>query len=124
MEMHEAQKAIVEELSKIGMGEWKVNYRLRDWLISRQRYWGTPIPMIHCPSCGVVPVPEKDLPVLLPYDVEFTPDGESPLAKCESFMNCKCPKCGGDARRDPDTMDTFVDSSWYQFRYPDNNNSD
>lgn len=123
MEMHEAQKAIVEELSKIGMGEWKVNYRLRDWLISRQRYWGTPIPMIHCPSCGVVPVPENELPVLLPYDVEFTPDGESPLAKCDSFMNCKCPKCGGDARRDPDTMDTFVDSSWYQFRYPDNENS-
>ncbi|MCR4689616.1 MAG: leucine--tRNA ligase [Saccharofermentans sp.] len=124
MEMHEAQKAIVEKLASIGMGEWKINYRLRDWLISRQRYWGTPIPMIHCPACGVVPVPEEDLPVVLPYDVEFTPDGESPLAKCESFMNCKCPKCGGDARRDPDTMDTFVDSSWYQFRYPDNNNSE
>ena len=122
MEMHDAQKAIVAKLSEIGMGEWKINYRLRDWLISRQRYWGTPIPMIHCPSCGVVPVPEDKLPVLLPYDVEFTPDGESPLAKCESFMNCKCPKCGGDARRDPDTMDTFVDSSWYQFRYPDNKN--
>ncbi len=122
MEMHDAQKAIVAKLSEIGMGEWKINYRLRDWLISRQRYWGTPIPMIHCPSCGVVPVPEDQLPVLLPYDVEFTPDGESPLAKCESFMNCKCPKCGGDARRDPDTMDTFVDSSWYQFRYPDNKN--
>ncbi len=122
MEMHDAQKAIVAKLSEIGMGEWKINYRLRDWLISRQRYWGTPIPMVHCPSCGVVPVPEDQLPVLLPYDVEFTPDGESPLAKCESFMNCKCPKCGGDARRDPDTMDTFVDSSWYQFRYPDNKN--
>ena len=124
MEMHEAQKAIVDKLASIGMGEWKVNYRLRDWLISRQRYWGTPIPMIHCPSCGVVPVPEEDLPVVLPYDVEFTPDGESPLAKCEAFMNCKCPKCGGDARRDPDTMDTFVDSSWYQFRYCDNKNAD
>ena len=122
MEMHDAQKAIVAKLAEIGMGEWKINYRLRDWLISRQRYWGTPIPMVHCPSCGVVPVPEDQLPVLLPYDVEFTPDGESPLAKCESFMNCKCPKCGGDARRDPDTMDTFVDSSWYQFRYPDNKN--
>ena len=122
MEMHDAQKAIVAKLAEIGMGEWKVNFRLRDWLISRQRYWGTPIPMVHCPTCGVVPVPEEELPVLLPYDVEFTPDGESPLAKCESFMNCKCPKCGGDARRDPDTMDTFVDSSWYQFRYPDNKN--
>ncbi|SCW43709.1 leucyl-tRNA synthetase [Ruminococcaceae bacterium YRB3002] len=124
LEMHDAIDAIVAKLNSMGMGEKKINYRLRDWLISRQRYWGTPIPMIHCPSCGVVPVPEKDLPVVLPYDVEFTPDGESPLAKCESFINCKCPKCGGDAKRDPDTMDTFVDSSWYQFRYADPKNSD
>ena len=124
LEMHEAIDAIVAKLNTMGMGEKKVNYRLRDWLISRQRYWGTPIPMIHCEKCGVVPVPEKDLPVLLPYDVEFTPDGESPLKKCSSFMNCKCPKCGGDAKRDPDTMDTFVDSSWYELRYPDNKNSD
>lgn len=122
IEMHAAVDAIVNKLATMNMGEKKVNYRLRDWLISRQRYWGTPIPMIHCESCGIVPVPDEDLPVLLPYDVEFTPDGESPLAKCESFMNCKCPKCGGDARRDPDTMDTFVDSSWYQLRYPDNKN--
>ncbi|MBR6958950.1 MAG: leucine--tRNA ligase [Clostridiales bacterium] len=122
LEMHAAIDAIVAKLNSMGMGEKKVNYRLRDWLISRQRYWGTPIPMIHCPSCGVVPVPEKDLPVLLPYDVEFTPDGESPLAKCDSFINCKCPKCGADAKRDPDTMDTFVDSSWYQFRYVDPKN--
>jgi len=122
MEMHDAQKAIVAKLAEMDMGKWKVNFRLRDWLISRQRYWGTPIPMIHCPHCGVVPVPEDQLPVELPYDVEFTPDGESPLAKCESFMNCKCPVCGADARRDPDTMDTFVDSSWYQFRYCDNKN--
>lgn len=122
IEMHAAIDAIVNKLATMNMGEKKVNYRLRDWLISRQRYWGTPIPMIHCESCGIVPVPDEDLPVLLPYDVEFTPDGESPLAKCESFMNCKCPKCGGDARRDPDTMDTFVDSSWYQLRYPDNKN--
>lgn len=122
IEMHDAIDAIVNKLATMNMGEKKVNYRLRDWLISRQRYWGTPIPMIHCESCGIVPVPDEDLPVLLPYDVEFTPDGESPLAKCESFMNCKCPKCGGDARRDPDTMDTFVDSSWYQLRYPDNKN--
>ena len=124
LEMHEAIDAIVAKLNSIGMGEKKVNYRLRDWLISRQRYWGTPIPMIHCEKCGVVPVPEKDLPVLLPYDVEFTPDGESPLAKCDSFINCTCPKCGGQAKRDPDTMDTFVDSSWYELRYPDNKNSD
>ncbi|HAW16278.1 MAG TPA: leucine--tRNA ligase, partial [Clostridiales bacterium] len=122
IEMHAAIDAIVGKLATMGMGEKKVNYRLRDWLISRQRYWGTPIPMIHCEKCGVVPVPESDLPVLLPYDVEFTPDGESPLAKCDSFMNCKCPKCGGDAKRDPDTMDTFVDSSWYEFRYVDNKN--
>lgn len=122
IEMHAAIDAIVNKLATMNMGEKKVNFRLRDWLISRQRYWGTPIPMIHCESCGIVPVPDEDLPVLLPYDVEFTPDGESPLAKCESFMNCKCPKCGGDARRDPDTMDTFVDSSWYQLRYPDNKN--
>jgi len=122
LEMHEAMDAIVNKLAETGMGEKKVNFRLRDWLISRQRYWGTPIPMIHCPECGVVPVPEEDLPVLLPYNVEFTPDGESPLAKCDEFINCKCPKCGGNAKRDPDTMDTFVDSSWYQFRYPDNRN--
>jgi len=123
IEMHKAIDAIVNKLATMDMGSKKVNYRLRDWLISRQRYWGTPIPMIHCPSCGIVPVPEKDLPVLLPYDVEFKPDGESPLAKCDSFMNCKCPKCGADAKRDPDTMDTFVDSSWYELRYPDNKNS-
>ena len=122
VEMHAAIDAIVNKLATMGMGRKTVNYRLRDWLISRQRYWGTPIPMIHCEKCGVVPVPESDLPVLLPYDVEFTPDGESPLAKCDSFMNCKCPKCGGDAKRDPDTMDTFVDSSWYELRYPDNKN--
>ncbi|MCQ2466330.1 MAG: leucine--tRNA ligase [Clostridia bacterium] len=124
LEMHKGLDAIVSKLATMDMGVKKVNYRLRDWLISRQRYWGTPIPMIHCPECGVVPVPEKDLPVLLPYDVEFTPDGESPLAKCESFINCKCPKCGKDAKRDPDTMDTFVDSSWYELRYPDNKNSE
>lgn len=124
LEMHAAIDAIVGKLNTMGMGEKKVNYRLRDWLISRQRYWGTPIPMIHCEKCGVVPVPEKDLPVLLPYDVEFTPDGESPLAKCDSFMNCTCPSCGSAAKRDPDTMDTFVDSSWYELRYPENENSD
>ena len=118
----DARLAIVKKLEKEGKGELKVNYRLRDWLVSRQRYWGAPIPVIHCECCGVVPVPESDLPVELPYDVEFTPDGESPLAKCESYMNTTCPKCGRNAKRDPDTLDTFVCSSWYYLRYPDSKN--
>ena len=110
---------ITSYLEKNGQGEGKTNYKLRDWLISRQRYWGTPIPIIHCPKCGEVPVPLKDLPVELPYDVEFKPAGESPLAANKKFINVKCPSCNEDAKRDPDTMDTFVDSSWYYFRYPD-----
>lgn len=120
----EAKIKIVEALEKKGLGKAKVNYRLRDWLVSRQRYWGAPIPMIHCDSCGIVPVPEKDLPVQLPYDVEFAPDGKSPLAKCESFVNTTCPKCGNPAKREADTLDTFVCSSWYQLRYPDNKNTE
>lgn len=119
-----ARTGIVEKLAQNNKGELKVNYRLRDWLVSRQRYWGTPIPIIYCDKCGVVPVPEKDLPVLLPYNVEFTPDGESPLKKSEEFINCKCPTCGGDARREADTLDTFVCSSWYYLRYPDNKNTE
>lgn len=117
----EARKAIVEKLDE---AQFKVNYRLRDWLVSRQRYWGAPIPIVHCPHCGEVAVPYDQLPVELPYDVEFKPDGKSPLAKHDGFMHTKCPKCGGDATRDPDTLDTFVCSSWYYLRYADANNKD
>jgi leucyl-tRNA synthetase len=120
----QARNDIVKKLNRQGKGERKINYRLRDWLVSRQRYWGAPIPVIHCDECGAVPVPEKDLPVELPYNVEFTPDGESPLAKCEEYINTTCPKCGKPAKRDPDTLDTFVCSSWYFLRYPDNRNSE
>ena len=122
MSSKEAIKAITAKLEKQSKGRLKTNYRLRDWLVSRQRYWGAPIPVIHCPHCGIVSVPEKDLPVTLPHDVDFTPDGKSPLLKCEKFMNVTCPVCGKPARRDPDTLDTFVCSSWYYLRYPDNKN--
>jgi leucyl-tRNA synthetase len=105
------------------LGQRKVNYKLRDWLVSRQRYWGAPIPMIHCKKCGIVPVPEKDLPVLLPKgEIDFLPKGRSPLADVKEFIEVKCPKCKGKAQRDTDTMDTFVCSSWYLFRYVDSKN--
>ncbi|MGL5415709.1 MAG: leucine--tRNA ligase [Clostridium sp.] len=120
----EAKVKIVESLAKKDLGEQKVNFRLRDWLVSRQRYWGAPIPMIYCDDCGTVPVPESQLPVELPYDVEFAPDGKSPLAKSEEFVNTTCPCCGKPAKRETDTLDTFVCSSWYYLRYPDNKNSD
>jgi leucyl-tRNA synthetase len=120
--VEDGKKAILEKLKKESKGDFKINYRLRDWLISRQRYWGAPIPVVYCDKCGEVPVPEEDLPVKLPYDVDFTPDGTSPLLKSESFMHTTCPKCGGKAVRDADTMDTFVCSSWYFLRYPDNKN--
>ena len=109
---------IAKHVAQQGWGASTVTYRVRDWLISRQRYWGTPIPMVHCPTCGLVPVPESDLPVLLPEDAEFKPTGESPLARHEGFLHTSCPECGGeDALRETDTMDTFFDSSWYFLRY-------
>jgi leucyl-tRNA synthetase len=116
-----ARRAIAARLEAMGRGKTTTNYRIRDWLVSRQRYWGTPIPMIVCPTDGIVAVPDDQLPVLLPKDVKFTGQG-SPLANDSDFMNVTCPKCGGPAQRDPDTMDTFIDSSWYFVRYLDPHN--
>ena len=113
----QAKPAIADFVEGRGWGKRAVSYRLRDWLISRQRYWGTPIPIIYCDSCGAIPVPEASLPVLLPPDAEFKPTGESPLASHKGFVNTSCPYCGGTARRETDTMDTFVDSSWYMERF-------
>ncbi len=121
MEIHKAIDAMMDHLEKKGWGKRVVTYKLRDWCISRQRYWGAPIPMISCPKCGWVPVPEKDLPVLLPMDVaDWKPEGtgKGPLAKIESFVNTRCPECGMAARRETDVCDTFLDSSWYHMRYP------
>ena len=117
MQSEDSKEAIADYLQDKGIGTKTVNFRLRDWGISRQRYWGNPIPVIYCDACGVVPVPEKDLPVTLPVDVEFTGEGGSPLARQESFVNVACPVCGMPARRETDTMDTFVQSSWYFLRY-------
>lgn len=121
----DAIEAVIDFAKEQGIGNAKINFRLRDWLISRQRYWGTPIPIIHCDHCGEVPVPFEDLPVKLPDDIEdYIPKGRSPLADIDAWVNVVCPTCGGQAKRDADTMDTFVDSSWYQLRYCDNRNAE
>lgn len=122
MSSKDAKTAIIKKLEEHGKGQLKTNYRLRDWLISRQRYWGAPIPVVYCDHCGIVPVPEKDLPVKLPYNVDFKPTGESPLKGCEEFVNTTCPVCGAPAKREVDTLDTFVCSSWYFLRYADSKN--
>ena len=118
----EAIKKVTEYADQKGFGRQKVNYKLKDWSISRQRYWGCPIPIIHCDKCGTVPVPEEDLPVVLPKVENYMPKGRSPLADAPDYINVTCPKCGGEAKRDPDTMDTFVCSSWYYLRYTDPKN--
>jgi leucyl-tRNA synthetase len=118
----EARRRMTEKAEREGFGKAAVTYRLKDWGISRQRYWGTPIPMIHCPDCGIVPVPESDLPVVLPLNVQITGRGRSPLENVPEFINVACPRCKGPARRESDTMDTFVDSSWYFYRYCDPRN--
>jgi len=122
MDSAEARDKIVADLAKDNIAKEQTNYKLRDWLISRQRYWGTPIPIIYCEKCGIQPVPEADLPVILPEDVEFELSGRSPLLEREDFVNTKCPNCDGPAKRETDTMDTFVCSSWYFLRYLDNKN--
>ncbi|MDP9072055.1 MAG: leucine--tRNA ligase [Actinomycetota bacterium] len=119
LDVASAKERAIRWLEDTGQGQRKVNYRLRDWLVSRQRYWGCPIPVVHCPVDGIVPVPEKELPVLAPDDVEFTPTGESPLKAHARFRTTTCPRCGGPAERETDTMDTFVDSSWYFLRFCD-----
>ncbi len=123
LESELGKEKIVFMLEKKGLGKQKVNFRLKDWLISRQRFWGTPIPMVYCEKCGIVPVKENELPVVLPKDIKITGSGDSPLKNSKDFLDTKCPKCSSSARRETDTMDTFVDSSWYYVRYCDPKNS-
>jgi leucyl-tRNA synthetase len=113
----EAREKIADYLEQKRIGKKVVNYKLRDWGISRQRYWGTPIPIIYCDSCGIVPVPEDQLPVILPQDIFLKGKGASPLSEAKNFVDTKCPKCNSSAKRETDTMDTFVDSSWYFIAY-------
>ena len=117
-------KKMIDYLTEKGIGEGGVQYKMKDWAFNRQRYWGEPIPIIHCPKCGMVPVPYDELPLKLPNVENFEPgqDGESPLAKIDSFVNCKCPVCGGDAKRETDTMPQWAGSSWYFLRYVDPHN--
>lgn len=124
LDSDQAFEKIARDLEEAGLGQEEVNYRLRDWLISRQRYWGAPIPVVYCDSCGIVPVSEEELPVELPYEIELEAGGESPLSKNSDFVSTNCPDCGGEARRETDTMDTFVDSSWYFLRYLDPDNDE
>ena len=124
MDFEQAKTEMTKDLEVIHMGREKVTYRLRDWSVSRQRYWGAPIPIIYCDKCGIVPVPEKDLPVELPYEVKFMPTGQSPLSLCGEFIHTTCPCCGGPAKRETDTLDTFVCSSWYQLRYLENKDNE
>jgi leucyl-tRNA synthetase len=119
----EGKRAIIEWLEGEGLGHGRVAFRLRDWLLSRQRYWGCPIPIVHCQSCGFVPVPDDQLPVILPEVEDYAPKGRSPLAAAEDWVHVSCPSCGGPGRRETDTMDTFVDSSWYYMRYADPHNA-
>ena len=123
MKNEDAKKAITEKAVKEGFGEFKTQYRLRDWLISRQRYWGAPIPVVYCDKCGIQPVPEDQLPVMLPKDVDFSVVGKSPILTSKTFLETTCPVCGGKARRETDTMDTFICSSWYYLRYADAKNT-
>ena len=118
-EVGEVREEVMDWIEKQGIGTRHVNYHIHDWSISRQRYWGTPVPMVHCDKCGIVPVPDEELPVALPYDVDFAPKGEPPLASNKDWLNITCPKCGGQAQRDAETLDTFFDSSWYFWRYLD-----